>query len=118
MANIKRVDCALLPPCSQTMQFKLLRARYVAKLWARAGTAFPGSGLSPLDHGWSIQDQALTPIWYVGEPIPEGLFGDSSDGEIEDIADDEVSEDESGDEAWNEHSDIDDDDDDDADFGF
>ena len=33
LANIKRVDCALLPPCLRTLEMKVLRARYMLQLY-------------------------------------------------------------------------------------
>ncbi|KAK3895072.1 hypothetical protein Pcinc_001168 [Petrolisthes cinctipes] len=51
LANIKRVDCALLPPTRQTLKMKIRRSQYVAALWRQATEASPGSGLRPSDFG-------------------------------------------------------------------
>ena len=54
LANIKRVDCALLPPCLRTLEMKVLRTRYVTTLWTYARTASPGSEMSPEDYGHGV----------------------------------------------------------------
>ena len=61
MSNVRKVDCALLPPCRKTLQNKIKRAHYVAMLWGHADTACPGDGTDPLNYGWKIQDGSYAP---------------------------------------------------------
>ena len=122
LANIKRIDCALLPPCRRTLQKKLQRAHYVTVLWNRADTAYPGQDLSPTDYGWSADGTLLFPTWFEGPAIPDVLFGTGSNNNKEaqsdrnhakrpidhDMEGDEISEDEvSDDEPWSEDSESD-----------
>ena len=46
LANIKRIDCDLLPHSRCTVEMKIQRTQYVLALWAHAMTASPGTGLS------------------------------------------------------------------------
>lgn len=124
LANIKRVDCAMLPPCRQTLEMKIQRSQYVATLWMRAMTAAPGQGISPIDYGWSVEDKCLKPTWFEGPAIPRSLFTDGSDDGAEGIgiqsddesgtevgtSDEQVSD--SDDEAWSEGTDTEDEDED------
>ena len=83
MSNIKKVDCALLPPSRPTLQKKLQRAHYVTLLWSHAHTAFPAQGLSPTDYGWSIKRDLLLPTWFDGPSVPDSLFSSHVDVDIE-----------------------------------
>ena len=42
MANLKKVDSGLLPPCSKNIQNKLQRAHYNSIIWGCADSANPG----------------------------------------------------------------------------
>ncbi|XP_041481075.1 uncharacterized protein LOC121428475 [Lytechinus variegatus] len=110
LANIKRVDCALLPPCRRTLEMKVRRTMYVARLWMRAVTSFPCENLSPIDHGWAVEDNILAPLWFEGPAIPEKLmFAGQSTEDLEQSEDDGESSEDSmintDDEAWSEQSD-------------
>ena len=116
LANIKRVDCALLPPSRRTLEMKIRRTQYVTALWTHAMTASPGDGLSPTDYGWSASDNLLKPIWYEGPAIPDTLFTNGSNNtEDMDVEGDSETESEvesisglvsdSDGEAWSEDSD-------------
>ena len=84
LANIKRVDCALLPPTRRTLQMKIRRAQYVTSIWTQATTASPGDGLSPTDYGWSADiNNRLEPVWFEGPATPESLFQADEDTAIE-----------------------------------
>jgi len=79
LANIKKIDCALLPPSQQTLRKKILRAQYVANLWRQANTAYPNQHMSPIHYGWSLKAGLLQPTWYDGPAIPESLFRTTAD---------------------------------------
>lgn len=124
LANIKRIDCALLPPSRRTLEKKLQRSHYVTILWNQANLACPGQGLSPTDYGWSTNGNLLQPVWFDGSALPDALFNrqdnrknDSIDAcnasdetTIVDSKDDDVDvgdyfhPDQSDDEAWSEDS--------------
>lgn len=80
LANIKKIDCALLPPSLRTLEKKLQRAHYVTVLWSHANTASPDQGLSPTDYGWSVKSDLLQPTWFDGLPAPDSLFSSHADG--------------------------------------
>lgn len=97
MANIKKVDCALLPPCKLTLKMHVLRANYVSMMWSRASSCYPTVGLNPVDYGWYIKDGLLHPLWFSGPSSPDiTLFSEKSDTEDNDSNTD--------DEAWSENS--------------
>lgn len=107
--NVKKVDCALLPPCRATLRMKLLRAKYVTILWTHSSSATPGADLTPTDYGWSVIDGLLKPKWYEGPTIPADLFTNEEhsvqerDGNTEEQDPDDSSE--SNDDLWSENSD-------------
>lgn len=127
LANIKRIDCTLLPPCRRTVDKKLQRAHYVTILWNHANLECPDQGLSPTDYGWAANGNLLQPVWFDEPAIPDVLFSDrcnsndnsndacidsdettildSTDVDVD--ADDYIHHDPSDDEAWSEDSDTD-----------
>ena len=90
LANVKKIDSALLPPSQRTMEMKLLRARYVTILWSHASTSCPGEGLSPIDYGWSETDGVLQPIWFQGPETPNNLFGRDGEEKVTDSDDETI----------------------------
>ena len=90
LANVKRVDCALLPPSRRTLQMKVRRAQYVTILWTNAATASPGDGLSPTEYGWSVNDNLLQPIWFQGPAVPDTLFTNSTTVEVDSDSDETI----------------------------
>ncbi|XP_033097629.1 uncharacterized protein LOC117101706 [Anneissia japonica] len=111
LANIKRIDCALLPPSSRTLEMKIRRTQYITVLWTRAVTSSPSDSLSPTDYGWSVNENLLKPIWFEGPAIPDSLFTNHSnnrdDTELRDDSDYEEqaeTDSDSDGEAWSEDS--------------
>ena len=74
MANLKKVDCALLPPCSKTIKNKLQRAHYVSLIWGSVESANPAYQRDPLEYGWKDKDGCYIPDWFSGPPYPDNLF--------------------------------------------
>ena len=74
MANMKKVDCALLPPCARTVARKLQRAQYVSVIWGTADSPYPGRGLDPLDFGWKLNNGVYVPDWFEGPAIPVDIL--------------------------------------------
>ncbi|KAJ8046447.1 hypothetical protein HOLleu_05119 [Holothuria leucospilota] len=75
--NVKRINCALLPPSRESLAKHLFRVHYITILWTLALLACPSSSLSPTDYGWHMTDK-LEPIWFDGPPVPQTLFKESS----------------------------------------
>ncbi|KAK3883498.1 hypothetical protein Pcinc_012197 [Petrolisthes cinctipes] len=128
LTNIKRIDCALLPPSRRALDKKLQRAQYVSILWNHANLACPDQGLSNTDYGWSANGNLLQPVWFDGPALPDALFtdrdnnkDDSNDAcsdsdettivesteDVDSDADDHIYHEPSDDEAWSEDSDTD-----------
>lgn len=118
LEKVKKIDCALLPPCRRSLHMKLKRAKYVAILWTHASSASPGNNLSPADYGWYMNKELLQPKWFDGPAIPVSLFKDDEEEEekeeeekslsIRDTSSDEEEASEmetSDDKAWSEDSD-------------
>ena len=106
LANVKRVDCALLPPCQKTLEMKILRTKYVTTLWTEARTASPATGMVPINYGWHMDNGILEPIWFKGPTMPDNLF--VNDKKLDNEAEAEKICDESDDEPWSDYSDVDD----------
>ena len=81
LANIKKIDCALLPPSRRALKKKLLRAHYVTILWSHADTSLPSQGLDPTDYGWCRKENLLQPKWFDGPSVPDTLFSTNANGE-------------------------------------
>ena len=68
--KLKKVDCGLLPPCQNVLNFKILRSQMVTRMWYNADQPNPSIDLDPLKFGWIKVDDALYPKWYEGSPLP------------------------------------------------
>lgn len=86
MSNAKKVDCALLPPCSNTVDKKLKRAHLISIVWGNADSAHPGENLDPQNFGWKEKDGYYDFDWYSGPSMPDDLF-DEEDETQEDYQD-------------------------------
>lgn len=84
LSNIKKIDCALLPPCRRSLEKKLQRAHYVAVLQCNANTTSPDQGQSPADYGWSVKDDLLQPLWFDGPATPSAQFSNGTEEEHHD----------------------------------
>lgn len=74
MGTVKKVDCAILPPCAKTVHNKLLRAHFISIIWGNAYSSEPADGLSPLDYGWKDDEGMFVPDWFQGPAMPDELF--------------------------------------------
>ena len=106
--QIKRCNCASLPPCANTLRKHIKRANYVAKMWRSADEYDPTGGDSPLDYGWELGEYGLQPEWFDGSQLPDSLIQEENEaiGPQRDSANDSECEESDG--AWNEDSDDDD----------
>lgn len=74
ISKVKRIDCALLPPCAKTLQNKLKRAHFISIIWGHADSAQPAQGLDPLNYGWRESNECYTPEWFTGPCMPNLLI--------------------------------------------
>lgn len=79
MSNAKKVDCALLPPCSNTVDKKLKRAHLISIVWGNADSAHPGESLDPQNFGWKEKDGYYDFDWYSGPSMPDDLFDEEDE---------------------------------------
>lgn len=94
ITNVKKLDCALLPPTRRTLEMKIRRAHYVTMLWTNATTATPLIGLEPYDYGWTSDVEGrLQPSWFNGPAMPDILYK-NTDNEEEASSGDEDSDEE------------------------
>jgi hypothetical protein len=91
MTNVKKVDCALLPPCAKTVHNKLRRAHFITIIWGQADSPHPGLGLDPLNYGWKDKNGYYTPDWFLGPAVPDELFqeGGQDDETTDDVQNDQ-----------------------------
>ncbi|KAJ8031889.1 hypothetical protein HOLleu_25241 [Holothuria leucospilota] len=87
ITSVRKVDCALLPPCANTVHNKLRRAHFISILWGSADSPHPGHGLDPLNFGWKEKNGFYVPEWFVGPALPDNLFQEEEqeDGSVEDL---------------------------------
>lgn len=79
LKNAKRLDCALLPPCENTLQKKIQRANYVSIIWGRSALPNPVNGLNPVDYGWRFEEGHFVHNWFDGSAVPNSLVKDDND---------------------------------------
>ena len=107
---MKKIDCALLPPCKRSLEMKLRRSKYVAILWTQASSAYPMRHLSPVDYGWFLNNEQLQPNWFEGTAIPSSIFRNVEKEENTKVIEHSVHEEEASDieisdeEPWSEDS--------------
>lgn len=92
MENIKKVDCALLPPCKKTLINKLARAHFVTMFWGNADSPEPDHDLDPAQYGWKLEDGHYKFDWFPGPAVPEELFGESNNDGNDEQPDENVDE--------------------------
>jgi hypothetical protein len=51
LTKIKEINCASLPPCTNTLASHIKRANYVARIWKRADLEDPTGEKSPEEYG-------------------------------------------------------------------
>ena len=85
---MKKVDCALLPPCAKTVHNKMQREHFISILWGNANSAHPGHGLDPLNYRWKENNCYYTPDWLLAPAFPDYPFheGKREEDYIEDQA--------------------------------
>ena len=74
MTNVKKVDCALLPPCAKTVHNKMQRSHFISILWGNADSAHPSHSLDPLNYRWKEKHGYNTPDWFLGPALPDYIF--------------------------------------------
>lgn len=67
--NIKNTDASSLPPCSTELQEQFLRASFIAKIWRNAYRQVI-ENLSPVNHGWIINEEKYAFCWFKGNQLP------------------------------------------------
>ena len=59
LARPKKIDCAALPPCSQTRAQHIKRANYGVKIWKNANQIDPTSEEKHTDYSWVNTEDGL-----------------------------------------------------------
>ena len=85
LEKVKKIDCALLPPCKRSLCMKLRRSQYVTILRKHASSAAPGHHLTPSDYDCIIGNEVLQAHWFNGPAIPSNLFKDNKEGNLNEI---------------------------------
>ena len=78
--QVKKINCASLPPCEKSLAKHLQRVNYVSVLWSRAHLPNPGENIDPLNHGWMDIDDCYMPNWFEGDALPNN-FTQTTDAE-------------------------------------
>ena len=73
MTNVKKVDCALLPPCAKTAHNKMPQAHFISIIWGNADSAHPRHSLDPLNYRWK-EKNGYTSDWFLGPALPDYIF--------------------------------------------
>ena len=59
LAKMKKINCASLPPCSETLAHHIMRTNFVAKMLKQADEVNPTGGESPINYGWIKTGEGL-----------------------------------------------------------
>lgn len=92
LSNIKKVDCALLPPCAKSLWHKTQRAHYIGIIWGNADSKEPAHGLDPQKYGWKVENGHFTPDWFLGPAMPDDIFKSHPDSDRDRITTDDEEE--------------------------
>lgn len=87
LKKLKSFDPVSLPPCANVLMQKTVRTNFVAHIWKNAHKQEIPQW-DPCDHGWTVENDLLVPVWYTGERVPEQLYHEDEE-EDEDDSDDE-----------------------------
>ena len=52
--NVKKVNCAMLPPSEKSLSMKVKRSNLIAMMWNRADQLEPAEGLDPEDFWFKL----------------------------------------------------------------
>lgn len=74
LASQKNISLAKLPPCERSFKEHVKRAAWQTKLWTRSHIPKPDIG-SPLEHGWTNDNDNLQPKFFEG-PMASELLQD------------------------------------------
>lgn len=74
MVGVKKVDCALLPPCARTLHKKIQRAHFISNVWGNADSPYPDQGMNPVDFGWKLNNGFYIPEWFLGPHLPNDIL--------------------------------------------
>ena len=101
-ARMKKINCASLPPCYETLTHHIMRTNFVAKMWKQADEVNPTDGESPINYGWMKTGDGLQPLWFTGNPVPSSITKtDNGEDGVQVMTE----EDEDSDSVWSEDSD-------------
>jgi hypothetical protein len=68
--QVKKINCASLPPCEKSLKQHLRRVNYVSILWRHAHLSNPCGNIHPLNYGWKETDAGYVPHWFEGNALP------------------------------------------------
>ena len=74
----KNVDIGCLPPCKRSLVQHIRRTCYQVAIWKRALDPNPHVP-DPVDHGWTMVEGKLEPLWYEGSILPQALVDATAD---------------------------------------
>ena len=110
LKNVKKLNCASLPPCEKTTLLHIKRANYVARMWRRADTLIPTGDWNPCDFGWLASNSGLQPEWFCGSSVPAESLASLDSASAKSAHSDSFGsgEEELSEDAWSDYSDADD----------
>ena len=72
-SKIRKVNCAMLPPCRKTLVNIINRAVLVSRMWGQADTPNPSESWNPEEYSWREDHGEYQPVWFEGPALPENL---------------------------------------------
>ena len=74
LAKRNEQSLSRLPPCEDSLRQHVRRASWQTKIWMRADqTHCSPSTLSPIGHGWRVEEGRVVPVYFEGETAAEIL---------------------------------------------
>ena len=86
LKKLRKINCALLPPCQKVLHQKILWAQCVSQVWSKAAGKSPSESLCPANYGWRREENRWKWVWYIGSAVPETFAGSTDDDEEENDA--------------------------------
>ena len=106
--KLKSFDPTTMPPCRDALTQKIRRVNLITHLKINSHLRVIPCW-DPVLHGWTIEDNKLVPVWFLGDRVPEELYHE--DDETDDDDDEEEEEKKEDEDETNSDSESDSDDD-------
>lgn len=73
MNALRNIDMATLPPCRNCLIQHIRRVNFQVSIWKNAHIAQPDVPTPSEDHGWTLVNGMIQPLWVQGDILPSSM---------------------------------------------